>query len=189
MYRAIFALVLVGSLAGCSSGPTPNMDSGDPYERYLGALEAAESGDPAALKKVEALLKDPDPLTRTGAVVALTKARPEGALKLLIGMLSDADPGVRTGAVRALSWFKDPASLDALARVLKLDADVEPRRVAALALGEFQDSPAVRALLLEAFKDREAGVAYNAYRSLIRVTGRHDLPRDRAAAEEALKRS
>ncbi len=182
----VICLVL---LASCSSGPVPNLESGDPYERYLGALEAAESGEPGSMKKVEALLKDPDPLARTGAVVALSWARPDGALKQLTGMLSDAEPGVRTEAVRAVAEFKDPSSVEPLVKVLANDTSVEVRRTAALALGSFPDNPSLRAALLAAFSDPAAGVAYNAYRSLARVTHRADLPRTRAAAEEALKRS
>lgn len=182
----VFSFILV---VGCSSGPVPNLDSGDPYERYLGALEAAESGHPAALRKVEALLQDTDPLARTGAVVAIAQARPEGSLKLLTGMLADADSSVRVEAVRAVAAFKDPSSVAPLVNVLKSDASVEPRRAAALALGGYPDSGALRSALLEAFKDRSAGVAYNAHSSLVRLTGRQDLPRDRDAAEEALKRS
>lgn len=189
MYRAILLLALAGFLTGCPSGPSPNLDSGDPYERYLGALKAAESKDPESLKRIEGLLKDSDPLARTGAVVALAQARPPGALKLLTGMLSDPDPGVRAEAVRAVAGFKEASSVSGLVSVLASDSAVEPRRVAALALGEFPDAPAVRSALLEAFSDPAAGVAYNAYRSLARLTGRADLPRDRAAAEQALKRS
>jgi len=186
MRRAMLLLVL----AGCSSGPVPNLESRDPYERYLGALEAADSGRPEEVKKVEALLKDPDPLARTGAVVALAKAKPPGTLALVTGMLSDADPGVRTEAVRAVASFKDASSVPALVAVLDSDGGpVEPKRVAALALGEYGDQPPVREALLKALADRESGVSYNAYRSLVKVTGKQDLPRAREAAEQALKKS
>ena len=175
--------------AGCGSGPVPNLESSDPYERYLGALEAGQSGDPGQVKKLEALLKDPDPLARTGAIVALSVARAPGALQFLTAMLSDPDPGVRVEAVRALAEFKDPASVEPISNLLASDVVEEPRRVAALALGEFADGPALRTALLTALSDRSAGVAFNAHRSLVRVTGRKDLPRERSAAEEALKRS
>ena len=189
MYRSILPFALVAFIAGCGSGPVPNLDSGDPYERYLGALEAVESGDPASLKKVEALLQDTDPLARTGAVVALAQARPDGSLKLLTRMLADPDPSVRVEAVRAVASYKDPSSEEPLVKVLELDASEEPRRAAALALGGFPDSGALRFALLKALSDRAAGVAYNAHGSLVRLTGRQDLPRARAAAEEALKKS
>jgi HEAT repeat protein len=189
MHRTILSLVGACFLTGCPGGPGANLDSGDPYERYLGALDAARSNDPESLKRVEAQLKDPDPLARTGAVVALSRARPDGSLKLLTGMLSDPDAGVRAEAVRAVWRFREAASVADLANVLATDRDVEPRRVAALALGEFPDGPAVRSALLEAFSDSAAGVAYNAHQSLVRLTGRADLPRDRAAAERVLKRS
>src|SRR5262245_23727417 len=117
MGRAILPLLVAGVLSGCPGGPSPNLDSGDPYERYLGALEAAASGDPESVKRIEPLLKDADPLARTGAVVALSQARPPGALKLISGMLSDADPGVRVEAVRAVTGFKDAASVPALVNI------------------------------------------------------------------------
>ncbi len=188
MNRTI-SLVSLVLIASCGSGPVPNLDSADPYERYLGALAAADSRDPEGMKKVEALLKDSDPLARTGAVVAIARARPQGSLVLLIGMLADSDSSVRSEAVRAVASFKDPSSVEPLAKVLAQDASVDTRRAAALALGGYADSPALRAVLLAALSDLEAGVAYNAYRSLVRVTGRTDLPRARAGAEEALKRS
>ena len=189
MSRAIFALVLACFLTGCPSTPRANLDSGDPYERYLGALEAEKYRDPQALKRTEEMLKDPDPLARTGAVVALSQVRQPHVLKLLTGMLSDPDASVRAEAVRAVAGFKEAASVTDLANVLATDRDVEPRRVAALALGTFPDGPAVRSALLEAFSDSASGVAYNAYQSLVRLTGRTDLPRDRSKAEQALKGS
>ena len=182
-------LLFLAFVIGCSSSPVPNLDSSDPYERYLGALEASESGDPEGWKRVEALLKDPDPLARTGAVVALGQARPEGSLKLLTGMLSDADPGVREEAVRYVASFKDPKSVVALIKILEDDASINVRRTAALVLGDFPDSPPLREALLDRFDDKAAGVAFNAYKSLVRITKRTDLPRSRAPAEEALKRS
>ncbi|HTF58080.1 MAG TPA: HEAT repeat domain-containing protein [Planctomycetota bacterium] len=182
-------LVFAATLASCGSGPSPDLASGDPYERYLGALEAASSADPAEHRKVEALLRDPDPLARIGAVVAISMSRRRDALGLLTPMLSDSDPGVRTEVIRAVAALKNPVSVAPLAALLSSDPAVEAKRTAAIALGSFPDGPEVRAALLAAMADREAGVAYNAYRSLIRVTGREDLPRARAQAEEALKRS
>jgi len=189
--RRTISLASLLFLAACSSAPVPNLDSKDPYERYLGALEASEESDAESLKRIEALLKDPDPLARTGAVVALTKRqpRPPGALAQLIGMLGDADSSVRIEAIRSLADFKEPSSVEPIVKVLAFDAAVEARRVAALELGVFPDSPSLRTALLEAFSDPAAGVAYNAHRSLVRLTGRKDLPRARAAAEEALKKS
>jgi HEAT repeat protein len=78
--------------------------------------------------------------------------------------------------------------VDPLIQLLAGDPAPETRRVTALALGNFPDAPAIREALLRAFGDPEAGVAFNAFRSLVRVTGKPTLPRDRAAAEEALKR-
>jgi HEAT repeat protein len=185
----VAALFLLGTLAGCSSAPEPNLDSTDPYERYLGALSAAESGDAEGLKRLDAQLKDGDALARTGAIVALSIAKPAGALERITGMLNDPDPIVRAEAVRGITRFRDPASTPALVKVLSADASVEPRRTAARELCMFTDTPEVRTALLTAFSDPAAGVAYNAWRSLMLLTGRRDLPRTRADAEEALKKS
>ena len=182
------ALLVIGILAGCSSAPEPNLDSTDPYERYLGALAAAESGDAAQLKRLDAQLKDGDSLARTGAIVALSIAKPPGALERVTGMLNDPDPNVRSEAVRGVTRFRDPSSVPALLGVLK-DPSVEPKRTAARELCMFTDTPEVRTALLAAFSDPSAGVAYNAWRSLVLLTGRRDLPRSRADAEEALKKS
>ena len=187
--RKLIPVCFLAFVAGCGSGPVPNLDSGDPYERYLGALEAAHSDDAEEMKRVEAMLKDPDPLARIGAVVAFGHAQTPGSLALLTGMLSDPDPGVRTEAVRAIARFHDLSSIEPLVKVMKSDASVEPRRTAARELSLYPDSAPLREALLAAMSDPAAGVAYNAHRSLTRITGKEDLPRDRAAAEEALKRS
>jgi len=184
-----FSIAAFILFAGCAGGPSPDLNSRDPYDRYLGALAAVSSRSAADWPKVEALLRDPDPLARTGAVVAVMQSgRPE-ILALLTPMLSDPDPGVRSEAIRAVASLKNPASVAPLAAALAKDPAVETRRTAAIGLGAFPDAPEVRAALLAAMSDGAAGVAYNAYRSLIRVTGRENLPRSRAEAEEALKRS
>ena len=188
MHRLI-PLVSLIFLVSCGSSPEPNLDSKDPYERYLGALEAAEENDAESLKRIETQLKDADPLARTGAVVALAQRKPPTALATLTGMLADVDPGVRIEAIRVVADFKDVSSVGAIARILASDPAVEVRRVAALALGSYPDSGTIRSALLDAFSDPAAGVAYNAHRSLVRVTGRQNLPRARSAAEEALKKS
>lgn len=183
------ALCLAVLAAGCSSAPEPNLDSSDPYERYLGALAAAEAGDAEGLKRLDAQLKDGDSLARTGAIVALSLSKPPGALERVTGMLNDPDPVVRAEAVRGVTRFRNPASAPALVKVLAADASLETRRTAARELCMFVDTPEVRSALLAAFSDPSAGVAYNAWRSLTLLTGRRDLPRARAAAEEALKKS
>src|SRR5262245_8648471 len=103
MPRAALLLALVWVSPGCSSGPVPNLKRGDPYERYLGALEISDSSDPADRKTLEGLLKDSDPLTRIGAIVAISQARTPDSLKLVTAMLADPDTGVRTEAVRAVA--------------------------------------------------------------------------------------
>jgi hypothetical protein len=75
----------------------------------------------------------------------------------------------------------------ALVNVLASDRDVAPRRAAARALADYPDTPAIRSALLEALSDAAAGVAYNAHQSLVRLSGKADLPRTRSAAEQALK--
>jgi HEAT repeat protein len=187
MARLTLATVFVMA-TGCSSGPVPNLMSGDPYERFLGALEAADSGEPEAIPKLVALLKDRDPLARIGAMVSLVRVQHPDLVKLLTGMLKDPDPGVRAEAARTLGSIKHPSSVEPLIALLAGDPAPEARRVAALALGNYPDSPAIREALLNAYGDREAGVAFNAFKSLVRITGKPTLPRDRAAAEEALKR-
>ena len=190
MIRFAPALLLaLAALPGCGSSAQPDLESSDPYERYLGALEAAEGEPKEFLPKLERLLKDPDPLARTGAVVALVQSRRPEAARLVALALADPDLGVRAEAARAAGEFKDPTLLPALLGILSTDAHAEPRRVAALALEAYGNLPEVRAGLVEALADPAAGVAFNAHRSLCRITGRADLPRRREAAEEALKGS
>jgi HEAT repeat protein len=181
--------VVASILASCGSGPSPDLESQDPYERYLGALQAARGAPEESLPKLERLLRDPDPFARIGAVVALVQSRRPEAARLLAPALVDPDLGVRAEAARAAGEVKDPALLPALLAILSTDAHAEPRRTAALALEAFGNQPEVRGALLTALADPAAGVAFNAHRSLCRITGRADLPRRREAAEEALKGS
>jgi HEAT repeat protein len=183
---AVFGLLLIGA---CSSGPVANVKSKDPYERYLGALEASRSSEAEDMKTLESMLKDPDPFARIGSIIGLAHAQPKGSLGLLTGMLHDPDPAVRTEAVRGIVRYHDPSSVAPLSAVLSDDVTMEVRRAAARELGLYPDSPAVRKALLDAMADTRVEVAYNAHRSLSRLTGRTDLPRDRARAEQALKGS
>ena len=188
MHRVIGLLVLF-TLASCSSGPVPNVKSKDPYERYLGALEASYSSEEEDMKTLAELAKDPDPLTRIGAIIALAHAKPKGSLELITGMLRDPDPTVRAEAVRGIARYHDPSSVAPLSVVLADDVTMEVRRTAAREMGLYPDSPAVRKALLDAMSDTKVEVSFNAHRSLVRLTGKLNLPRERSAAEQALKGS
>jgi HEAT repeat protein len=56
---------------GCGGTIDPDPKGLEPYARYRGALVLAQSGDALDERELLALLKDPHPLARDGAVVAL----------------------------------------------------------------------------------------------------------------------
>ncbi|MBI4563156.1 MAG: HEAT repeat domain-containing protein [Planctomycetes bacterium] len=172
---------------GCRASPTPNVRSGDAYERYLGAIEAVRMRDPIAVSRLEMLLRDPDPLARTGAVVAVGLSGTSRASALVQPMLSDPDPGVRIESCRVLAACGDRGAMETMLKLLSGDERLEVRRTAALALSAFGDGARLRAGLTAALADSSAAVAYNAHESLRLILERDDVPRQRTACEEWLK--
>ncbi|MBI2932672.1 MAG: HEAT repeat domain-containing protein [Planctomycetes bacterium] len=196
MRRVRCAVLSMFVVAACSNGPTANTKSLDAYERYLGALELAEGGDPIDARDLLGLLADPDPLARDGAVVALGLLGDSQHTSAVINMLYErveADgqvrntPLVRADACRTLARLRDERAVPALLNVLKGDTDEGVRRTAALALESFADRPGVVEALVDAMGDSGVSVAHDAHGVLARVSGRDDLPRDPAAWREWLK--
>ncbi len=100
-------------------------------------VEAAKAlskiGTPA-VKPLTAALKDPRPMVRGNAVLALGMIKDNAAAKSMIVLLEDKDPIVRMKTAMALTSIKAPYATDALIRALNDDAaEVRAEAVKALA--------------------------------------------------------
>lgn len=114
---------------------------------------------------------DPDPLVRATALRALNVSRDAGATDLYMKALADPDPLVRLEGAKALFNMPDPAATDALLRVLNdVDEARDVRIAAAAALRYYQRLDVARALVA-VLPERDFGVAWEARRSLRRITG------------------
>ena len=103
------------------------------------------SGDPATSVAFD-LLRDKDPVIRTGAARILGLAALPAAVDPLIAALKDTDQNVRRAAVVALGAIKDPRTVGPLVEALK-DPYWDVRSEAANALGQKGQGIAVKPLL------------------------------------------
>jgi len=126
-----------------------------------GVLRAYRGAVPA----VRALLSDPDPKVRAGAVWALGVVGSAAATpKVIRALLSDPDPRVRAGAVWALGWMGKAAATPEIIRDLltrRLDEAPNVRTAALEVLRKLPVSPeTVSAVLRDIRGDEpEAGEA------------------------------
>lgn len=148
--------------------------------RALGALAAARSD--IARKwapNIRALLADPDPLVRAGAIAALGAISNEDAASLARPMLADNDPRIRATAAAALVGSPDSEDLDqaeaALVGIITdtSDASRVARRDVASAIRNIA-VPRFQRLLIPLLYDPAPEVADEAMDS-VRAAGTHDF--------------
>ncbi len=203
---SIIALLAVG----CGGSATPNCKSGDPYERYLGAVTLGSTGDKNDAYQACRLIQDPDPLARDGAVIAMGEIGDPGnvprvaaTLKLSCPvhpeLLADV-PGicakcgkrpleravpnnamVRTDAVRALARLGGGEAQASVLVALAKDESVDVRRTAAHVAAKFGSNRAVLEALVEAMGDPSAGVVYAAHGALVALTKQDKTAREKLA--------
>ena len=114
---------------------------------------------------------DPDPLVRATALRALNRARDDGATDLYIRALADADPLVRLEGAKALVNMPDPAAPDALLRLLNDPEEDKDVRIAAATALKFYPRIDVARALVSVLPARDFAIAWEARRSLRRITG------------------
>lgn len=170
---------LLGLLAGCG-GPSADLRSAEPYERYLGVRERADAADAAAMAEIVAALEDPHPLVVVGALEALRDLGRKEFLQHVAPRAEHASPMVRRSAVEALAAIRHEEGLPYVARAVK-DADPLVRRGAVKSLAAFGPRPEVLRALLQAFEADDAGLALVAHETLQALTGRTDVERSREA--------
>jgi HEAT repeat protein len=118
---------------------------------------APEQGVPYFLEA----LRDPSPVVRFTACMALGSAEWRDAAELLRLRLEDEDGSVQAAAVYALHCLGDQGHTSILADKLLRDPDVRVRRNTALILGELGEPGSIR-LLKHAARDRDEGVMLQA---------------------------
>lgn len=183
MRASVAGLLLLLSACG---GPEANVQSPDPYERFLGVRENEGRRDAVAVAEVVRLLDDPHYLVVTGALSTLAQMGQKEFLQHVVPQMSHKHFLVRREACAAIGRLGNPLGVPYLLKALD-DPDGLVRRGAVKALGSFRDVPDVRPGLLKALGDREAGVVLVAHETLQELTGRHDVARSREAWAEALK--
>jgi hypothetical protein len=115
---------------------------------------------------------DPDPYVRSIAIRALNRSRDPEARPLFVEALSDPSEFVRLEAAKALVNLPDPAAAEALIRLVKSPEENRDVRIAAAdALGHYKQLEVARALTPR-LNEHDFSVAWQARRSLRRMTGR-----------------
>jgi HEAT repeat protein/cyclophilin family peptidyl-prolyl cis-trans isomerase len=164
----VFALVRLKAydqLAGAILDPT-----GEPRVRtwpVAFALERLEN--PAALRALLSLTKEPDPYTRAFAVKGLGALKSRAAAPTLLPLLSSGDRAVVIETVRALGRIGDSSAAAPLLKLVQA-ADTEPhlRLEAISALGGFRNAlaPGTIDTLLDLLTDKNPSVRAASLRSV-----------------------
>ncbi len=181
--RALPGILLL--FAASCSGPDPDPRSGNPYERYLGIRNLAPRHDAEAVAQVIAALYDPHYLVVIGAIEALAENGSDGNSSRIAGMAGHDHPRVRAAVCDALAALGNDKTVPAILDTLK-DREASVRRASAKALASFGNHPDALRALAGAVGDRDASVSFTAHQSLRTLTGREDIPREKAAWERAL---
>lgn len=127
--------------------------------------------DPYTTRYRQIFESDADPLVRATAIRALNRSRDDGATELYIKALADADPLVRLEGAKALSNMPNPAATDALLRLLNDPEEDKDARIAAASALKFYPRLDVARALVAVLPERNFAVAWEARRSLRRITG------------------
>src|SRR5687768_5457347 len=125
--------------------------------------------------------KDEDYLVRAAAVRALNVSRDQTdeAKEVYLAALADENARVRLEGAKALFNMPDERAVEPLVRLLRTDPDKDVRIAAAAALKYYENLDVARALV-GVLGERDFAVAWQARRSLRRITGQ-DLAYDEAA--------
>jgi hypothetical protein len=135
---------------------------------------------PYTERYIQIAQNDPDWLVRATAIRALNRSRDVEAGPVFVKALSDPNPLVRQEAAKALANVPDEKAVPVLLKLV--DNPQEPRDVriaAADALKHFRSLEVARGLVTT-LNARDFGVAWQARKSLIELTG-NDLEYNEAA--------
>ncbi len=194
----LLPLVLL-TCAGCQQfQQISDLISGDTPGRYARLMEDSTDGDrrrigvnglverdfarkpPYTTRYQQIAEHDPDPLVRATAVRALNRARDRSSTPLFVKILSDDNEWVRLEAVKALINMPDASAVSPLQKMLNRSGEERDVRIAAAEALKHYRTPEVARTLVTQLGERDFGIAWQAHRSLKRLTGR-DLHYDESA--------
>ena len=116
-------------------------------------------------------VSDSDYTVRAMAVRALNISRDQGATAVFIQCLSDTQPLVRMEAAKALVNLPDSNALPKLLRMVSNEEENKDVRIAAADALRHYKSLEVARTLVGVLQQREFGVAWQARKSLVQLTG------------------
>lgn len=194
--KYLLYLALCCSLTGCADGTFAELAALNPYAHNewkedeqrgptfhsqlaeLRAIRKNPSGlSPAEQAGVMPLLttivhESPNRVLRAEAVLTLGEfARPETIPTLQFAAASE-DADLRIAASKAFGRVGGPAALEALARLVEMDEDLDVRLAATAELAKFPDQRAVQSLAV-ALNDKDPALQHQAVQGLKSVTGRN----------------
>jgi len=146
---------------------------GDNFEKEKAIEALVQSPGKEVVERIIPLLQEKNTPVRMAVLDVLKKI---GSVHIdgVIGMLEDENEDIRVYACEVLSFLGDRRSIPFIVKKSRDDVD-NVRNAACMALGEFDDDEAVKALL-EALKDEE-WIAFSAILSLGRTKSAKALPR------------
>ena len=174
---------LTGNTPGKYARLMEEPSSADDRREGINGLVAQPFGrqPPYTTRYRQIAANDPDALVRATAVRALNRADDAGATDVYVKALSDPSELVRLEGAKALIQMPTP---DAVAPLLKLltrpDEPKDVRMASAAALKHYPRTDVARALAAT-LSERDFSVAWQARRSLRRLTGGRDFAYDEAA--------
>jgi hypothetical protein len=155
-----------------------------PDERREGINELVERGygrqSPYTDRYASLAQNDKDYLVRATAIRALNRSRDAKAIPIYINALSDESDLVRLEGAKALANMPDDKAVPGLVKlVTNANENRDVRIAAAEALKYYRNVEVARALIGQ-LGGREFGIAWQAHRSLVQLTGK-DLRYDEGA--------
>lgn len=151
-------------------------NTSSPDARRIGLTELAErpwgEKPPYTSRYAQIAAKeDNDYLLRAAAIRALNRSREPGHTDLFIAGLSDESEWVRLESAKALNRLPDAEAAPALLAVLSKPEEPKDVRIAAAEAVQHYKKLDVARVLVGLLGDRDFGLAWQARRSLERITG------------------
>jgi HEAT repeat protein len=161
----------LGFAFGCG-GQEVDLESPDPYARYLGLLDRVD-GDrsEATVRIVLAKLQDPSFLVREGALTSLAKLNRPDLAPHAEPLLEDPEPLVREAACRTLGHYRFAPAASKLAARLGTDSSPAVRRAAAEGLGRLPATQGAARALLEGLSAKDASVRLACHDAIREASG------------------